>query len=112
MLQPDQQEQPCKTVLQIRYVPNITVIVGSVVVVIIDYDKSGTVLYIDQIVFIGAVVDGNVILPIVLVIVKIIVCCRSRRKIIVIVVVGVVIVISGLEICMVSIIVIIGCVCI
>ena len=97
-------------VIDVRHITHVAVVIGGIVVVVVDRDEGGAVLYVDQVILIRAVVDGDVILAIVLVIVKIVVRCGNRGKVVVIEVVCVVVVIPGLKIILIGIAVVVRCV--
>jgi len=68
------------------------------VVSIVDGNEGGRILDINQIILIGAIVNGNIIAAVVLVVIEIIIGGIVLVEFVVIVVVGSVIIISGFEI--------------
>ena len=87
-------------VVDVGHVSDFFIIVNSVVVGIVDGDEGRRVLDIYQVVFVRAVVNGNIVAAVILIIVKIVGS--------VIVVVGGIIIIPGLKICTVGVVIVIG----
>ena len=75
------------------------------IVGIIDCDEGGRILYVDQVVFICAVVDGDIITAVVLVVVEVILGVVVLVEGSIVVIVGGIVIIPGLEIGAVGVIV-------
>ena len=85
-------------VVDVGHVPYLLVVVYSCIVGIIDRDESRRILHVYQIVLICAVVYGDIVPAVVLVIVEIVLGVFVLREIVIIVIVCGVIIIPGLEI--------------
>ena len=95
-------------VINVGDIPGLLVIIIGGIVGIVDGDEGRGILDVNQVVFIGAVVDGDVIAAVVLVVVEIVLSVVVLGEVIEIVLVFSIIVIPRFEIRAVGVIVIVG----
>ncbi len=95
-------------VIDIGDISNLLIIDIGRVISVIDGNEGGRVLHVDQVILVRAVVNGDIILTVVLVVVKIILGVIILVKLRVIIIISGIIVIPGLEVRAVGVIIVIG----
>ena len=94
-------------VVDVGDVAHLLVVDVGGVVGVIHRDKGGGILDINEVVLVRAVVDGDVIAAVVLVVIEIVLGVIVLGELVVIVVVGGVVVVPGLEVCAVGVIIVV-----
>ena len=91
-------------VVDVGNIPDLFIVDG-IVVGVIDGDEGGRILYVNEVVFIRTVVDGDVIAAVVLVVIEVVLRVIVLVEGSIVVVIRRVVVVPGLKVCAVGIVV-------